>query len=61
MVAWVLYYKYSDNSGTGIVRVYLDGDKEQAEKDWEMFDTHASSDKSWHLHGIELFKGSKSE
>ena len=47
--AKVLHYKYSDGSGFGIVRIYLEKDFSQADSDLEMMQEHASDCKNWFL------------
>lgn len=51
----VLYYKYSDGSGAKVVRVYLEKDFAQAEKDLALMKTEASDYKDWYLADVELF------
>ena len=51
----VLYYKYFDNSAFHPVRGYLPEDYEQAEKDLQLLQQFASSDREWELIEIELY------
>lgn len=57
MIAKVLLYKYTGESGNYPARVYLEKDFEQAELDLIMMKDLASSDRDWHLRDVELYKG----
>ena len=55
MKAKVLFGQYDDNSGTMIVRVYLEKDFEQAKRDLQLLQEHASDCKIWALKEVEVF------
>lgn len=51
----ILCFCYSDSSGYKNVRVYLEKDFDQAEKDLTLMNEHASDCKKWKLDEIEVF------
>jgi hypothetical protein len=55
MKAKVLFCHYTDGSGYNVVRVYLEKDFDQAEKDYEMMFEYASDCRSWNLEDVDLF------
>jgi len=55
MKAKVLIGYYPGESGFRIARVYLEKDFDQADKDLEMMQEHASDTKTWKLEETELF------
>ena len=57
----VLYFKYDDNSGFKVVRVYHKEDYEQAEKDLEVLQKYASDCKIWYLEEVEEFNKKRNE
>lgn len=54
-IAKVLISQYSDKSGSKIVRVYLNKDFEQAQRDLNLLQEHASSDKEWQIQDVEIY------
>ena len=50
----VLYYKYYDNSGFKVVRIYSKESYKQAEEDFNLLQKHASSDKEWFLEEVPV-------
>lgn len=58
MKAKVLFYYYSDGSGFQPVRVYLEKDFIQANKDYEMMCEFASDSRTWKLEDVDLFDSS---
>ncbi len=55
MKAKVLLFNYDDKSGFEVVRVYLEKDFEQAQKDLDLMSGHASDCKVWSLQDVEVF------
>ena len=55
MKAKILRFFYTDGSGHKTVRIYLEKDWIQAEKDLNLLHDHASDDKTWALDDVEIY------
>jgi DNA-directed RNA polymerase alpha subunit len=53
MKAKVLFFQYSDGTGSGVERIYFDANFEQAEKDLKLLQSH--SDKKWLLVDTDIY------
>ena len=53
--AYVLWWRYSDGSGSGVERAYTD--ETRAQQDFELLTLKAESIKKWSLDTVDLFEG----
>lgn len=53
--AKVLRFFYTDGSGHKVVRIYLEHDCIQAQKDLNLLHDHASDAKTWVLDDVEIY------